>query len=350
MAENASRRARVERLLEAARTLANPTGSEGEALRRHLLETTGLSAPVIDLGIARCLETHPTEAELEALLASTPSSPRALVLLSGNVFVASLRAITLGVASSPRVVVRASRRDPALAKALHALAPDSFDLAAELSPQPDDHYWAYGSDETLDTVRRSLPPGVWFHPHGAGIGAVVVDPHALDDVVTRSISLDTALFDQRGCLSPRVVCVVGTAEQAKTCAAALAQALTALERELPMGPRSPEEAAEQRRAHDTAAYAFDLFEAGSGYVSVSSTLVVPSPRRNLHVCATPDPVAALAVLAKHLTCIASNTKALRTQLGAAFPGARSVAPGEMQRPPLDGPVDRRHGTRGDLVT
>jgi hypothetical protein len=349
MAEDAARRDRVEKLLQAARILANPSGSEGEALRRRLLETTGLSAPVIDLGIARCLETHPSEAELAAL-GSTPSSSRALVLLSGNVFVAALRAIALGVASSSQVIARASRRDPALAEALHALAPDTFELTAELSPQPGDHFWAYGSDETLDSVRRSLPPGVWFHPHGAGIGAVVVDPSALSDVVARSIALDTALFDQRGCLSPRVVCVVGSAEQAKTCASALAQALATLERELPPGPRSPEEAAEQRRSHDAAVYAFDLFDAGSGYVTLSSTLLVPPPRRNLHVCATPDPVAALAPLASHLTCIASNTPALHAQLSAAFPGARSVAPGDMQRPPLDGPVDRRHGTRGDLVT
>jgi hypothetical protein len=350
MAEKPANRARVDQLLNAAKILANPAGSEGEALRRRLLETTGLSAPVIDLGLARCLETHPTEAELEALLASTPSSARALVLLSGNVFVAALRAIALGVASSPHVIVRASRRDPALAEALHALAPDSFELTLELSPKPGDHFWAYGSDETLASVRRSLPSGVCFHPHGAGIGAVVIDPNALNDLVTRSIALDTALFDQRGCLSPRVVCVVGSADQAKTCAQTLAQALTALERELPPGPRSPEEAAEQRRAHDTAAYAFDLFHAGSGYISLSSTPVIPPPRRNLHVCATPDPVAALTPLASHLTCIASNTETLRMQLGAAFPGARSVAPGEMQRPPLDGPVDRRHGSNGDLVS
>ena len=350
MAETPARRARVERLLQAARVLANPERSEGQALRRRLLETTGLSPAGIELGLTRCLETEPAEQHLETLLTSTPISPRAHVLLSANVFVASLRAIALGVASSLRVEVRPSRRDPALAEALHALAPDAFELKTALVPEPGDHFWAYGADDTLAAVRRSLPPGVWFHPHGAGLGAVVIDGAALNDELTRNIALDTALFDQGGCLSPRVVCVVGSAEQAKTHAAALARALAAVERDLPPGPRGLEEAAEQRRSHDAAAYAFDLFEAGSGFVSVSSNPVVPPARRNLHVCATANPVAALTPLAAHLTCIASNTEPLRTQLSAAFPGARNVPPGEMQRPPLDGPVDRRHGTHGELVS
>ena len=38
-----------------------------------------------------------------------------------------------------------------------------------------------------------------------------------------------------------------------------------------------------------------------------------------------------------------------TRLRGALPGARHVALGELQHPPLDGPVDLRHGTRGELI-
>ncbi len=347
------RRARVERLLEAARVLADGTSSPGRALRSRLLETCGLSAPVIELGISRCLETRAAPEHLAELLRSTPEAPRAHVLLSANVFVAALRAIALAVASSEHVQVRASRRDPALAEALHALAPELFELTTALSPQSGEQLWAYGTDATLAEVRKSLPRGVWLHAHGSGMGAVVVDATAQTNPVTdaRAIALDTVLFDQRGCLSPRVVCVVGAPAQVKVLAQALAGELTTLERELPPGPRSAEEAAEARKNRDAATYAFELFDAGSGWVSLSEKVVVPAPGRRLHVIRAADPVHALAGLSAHVTCIATNARsALLAQLGAAFGGARLVTLGEMQRPPLDGPVDRRHGSLGELVS
>lgn len=349
MADAAERRARLERLLEAARRLANPEESAGQALRARLLQTTGLSGAGIERGIAHSLETAPSEAELQALLASTPEAPRAHVLLSSNVFVGALRAIAIGVAASDKVSVRASRRDPALAEALHALVPELFELAAALTPAAGEHLWSYGSDTTLAELRAALPPGVWFHPHGAGFGALVVDATSFTADAARSIALDVALFDQRGCLSPRVVVLLGSADQARIVAQAVATALQELELELPRGSQSPAELAEARRDRDAAAYAFELFEAGSGWVSCSSEWVVAPSNRCLHVVDTTDAVALLSPFHAHLTCIGANTAALRDQLGQAFSGARVVALGEMQRPPLDGPVDQRHGTQGELL-
>ncbi|HEX2877232.1 MAG TPA: acyl-CoA reductase [Polyangiaceae bacterium] len=349
MADTAERRARLERLLEAARELANPEKSPGQALRARLLETTGLSGPGIERGITHSLEAAPSEAELQALLASTPHAPRAHVLLSSNVFVGALRAIAIGVASSAQVCVRASRRDPALAEALHALVPELFQLVSALTPGAGEHLWSYGSDTTLADLRASLPPGVWFHPHGSGFGAVIVDAASWTPEGARPIALDTALFDQQGCLSPRVVVLVGSAEQARIVAQALATALQELEIELPPGTKSQAELAEARRDRDTAAYAFELFEAGSGWVSCASELVVPPSFRSLHVVDARDAVATLRPFQAHLTCVSANTQALRDQLQQAFSGSRVMALGEMQRPPLDGPVDRRHGTQGELV-
>lgn len=341
-------RARVERLLAAARRLADPHTAAGRALRQQLLQTTQLSAPNIELSLTRCLETSGTDEELSALLASAPSAPRAHILLSGNVFVAALRAIALGLAASAEVHVRASRRDPALAQALHDLEPSLFHLESELAPRAGDHYFAYGRDETLRELRQSLPRGVWFHPHGSGFGAVVLDPAVPEPIDFAAIALDTALFDQRGCLSPRVVLVTGDESLRRSIAAKLAIELAALEQELPPGPRSTEEAAAERRAHDAAAYAFELFEAGSGWVSLGSTFQLPAATRCLHVVFAPAPVSLLAPFAAQLTCIATQSQ-YAGELSRAFPRARVVAPGNMQRPAFDGPVDRRASRTGELL-
>lgn len=347
MAERDARRARVEELLTAARVLRDPSTAEGRRLRARLRETTRLSGANIDLGLERCLEHELEDMQFARLLSRVPAAPRALVLLSANVFVAPLRAIVLGRAAAPRVLVRASRRDPVLAEALAELAPNAFELAAELRPEPGDHYWAYGSDATLASLRSALPSGVVFHGHGSGLGAVVIDYRGgvsqLGQLAS-AVALDTALFDQRGCLSPRLVCVLGTADAARSFASAVAAELERLQHEVPLGAAPAEELAEQRRFADTARYAFEAFTAGHGVVSLAldGRVVVPPARRNLHVLRTDDATASLAGVSPHLTTLAVHgSSELRGQLSAAFPGARACDPGCMQSPPLDGPVDLR---------
>jgi hypothetical protein len=348
MGESQARRARVERLLEAARLLRSPEHSAGQRLRRRLLETSGLSAENIELGLTRCLETDPSSEALQSLLGSTPWAPHAHVLLSGNVCVAALRAIVLGVAASERVSVRASRRDPALAEALCALRPELFELTSSLRPEPGDHLWCYGSDQTLATVCSELPHGVRLHLHGSGVGAVVVEPRLWTERDARALALDTALFDRRGCLSPHVVCVQGGLDAARGVAESVAGALAAVEQELPPGPSSALEMAQARRSRDAATYAFELFDAGTSWVSCGAELVLPPPGRILHVMPTPDAARCLAPWSRWLTCIATNQAELGAELTRAFPGARGSALGEMQCPPLDGPVDRRSSPLGVL--
>jgi hypothetical protein len=343
----AARLARVEELLEAARTLANPAGVASQRLRRRLQQTTGLSRPHIDFALEHCLEQRPSAADLEKLLARTPLATRALVLLSANVFVAPLRAIALARAASPIVLVRASRRDPALAEALLELVPHAYELVAELSPEAGDHLWAYGADATLAQVRATLPSGVVFHGHGFGFGAVVVDYSDGASDVERdasAIALDAALFDQHGCLSPRLVLVSGPPDAAPRLVRALAQQLQRLSVVLPAALEPPEALAERRRFLDAATYAFDVVQAGASFVSLSldARLELPPPGRNLHVARVQDATASLATLRRHLTCVAVRGSAeLRRRLQSALPGARCCELGQMQRPALDGPVDLR---------
>ena len=68
--------------------------------------------------------------------------------------------------------------------------------------------FAYGSDETLEVIAEKLAPGVLMHRHGSGFSAVVVDGRHATRAVAERLALDIALFDQRGCLSPRVALVV----------------------------------------------------------------------------------------------------------------------------------------------
>src|SRR5829696_6144805 len=109
---------RVRRLVEAARALADPKSSLGKLARERLPEATGLSPEGVDFALQQSLEIDATPAEIATLCRDAPAAPRAHVLLSANVFVAALRAISLGLAASPRVSVRCSRREAVMAELL----------------------------------------------------------------------------------------------------------------------------------------------------------------------------------------------------------------------------------------
>ncbi len=345
--ELSARRARLEPLLESARTLKDPSTERGRAARARLVQSSGLSPEGVDFALGRCLESDPSERELEQLIRATPTAQVAHVLLSANVFVAAHRAIAIGLAASQTVQVRASRREPEMAELLLAGAPQSFELVKELAPHAGDRLWAYGSDETMDEVAVTLPPGVAFHGHGSGFGIGVIDRSASGDALAEllpKLAEDIALFDQRGCLSPRVVLVNAGPDAACAIAEALARELEVLEARVPRGRLETTEAAEIAKYRDTASFAGQLFAAGQGFVSVGNdaTWLLPPSGRNLHLLPCDDVQASLAALRPMITsCAFAGDPALLGALRRALPGARHCRFGEMQRPPFDGPVDRR---------
>ena len=340
-------RERIEPLLAAARVLKDSTTEPGKRARERLIASSGLSPEGVNLALSRCLESEPNEQELEALIRSTPSAQVAHVLLSANVFVAAQRAIVIGLAASETVHVRASRREPEMAELLLEGAPNAFRLVDELTPHAGDRLWAYGSDATLEQVAVTLPPGVAFHAHGSGFGVGVIDaavPDAeLHELLPR-LAEDMALFDQRGCLSPRLLLVGAGFDQAQGVARALAAELTLIEQRIPRGRMDGAELAEISAFRDTASFVGALFPAGLGFVSVadSATWTMPPVGRNIHVLPTTDPVKSLASLRPMITsCAFAGATAQRNALRAALPGARLCSFGNMQAPPFDGPVDRR---------
>jgi hypothetical protein len=340
-----ARIARLEPLLESARALADPASERGRQARKRLVAATGLSPQGVDFALECCLEREPSGAELEALVRATAQAPKAHVLLSANVFVAAHRAIALGLAASAEVRVRVSRREPEMAELLWEGAQRSFQLVPELTPEPGDQLWAYGSDDTLLRLARALPPGVALHAHGSGFGLGVLAERPSSTELERlllKLAEDTALFDQRGCLSPRLLLVAGGEELARDVAAQLAAQLEAVETRLPRGRLAAQELAEITAYRDAASYAGELFEAGHGLVSSSARFLLPPVGRNLHVLATNDLLQSLAKCADLVTsCAFHGDAALRASIARVLPGARVCDFGQMQRPPFDGPVDRR---------
>ena len=339
---------RVRALVAGARRLADGADELGRRARHELPRATGLSNEGVELALVECLETEPSDAELEALLSAVRPAPAAHVLLSANVFVATHRAAALALAASARVRVRPSRREPVFARLLAEAAPGLFEIVPELAPEPGDAVYAYGSDETLEAVRASLPSGVAFHAHGAGIGVAVVDsPHATSETA-RALARDVVPFDQRGCLSPRALVFVGTDAEAGAFAGLVARELATLAVDVPLGTLDPEENADVDRFRDTVTYAGETFAAGPGWLGVSArdAFGVAPIGRNLLVVPTSDPVRLLAPATRLIAALGFATDStLESELARALPFARRGALGRMQRPPFDGPVDRREATR-----
>ncbi len=341
---------RLYALLEAAKKLADPQDPLGREARERLPETTGLSPAGVALALERHLEHRLHRGELASLVTRAERAPRSHVLLSANVFSAAFRAIALALAQTTRVFVRASRREAVFPELLHRGSGEAFSLVSELAAAPGDHYWAYGNEETLREVRERLPFGVTFHAHGAGMGAILVAPSgpvkdALLGEMCAAIARDVVAFDQKGCLSPRLVLVEASRSFAEMFADGLARALDEAETRVPRGALSVDERADLFRFDQTMTFVGGLRRGKTSLVAldpVDERLYLPPSGRSLTVAVTRDPLGRLTDLVPRLTTVgvaASETMAARIR--ALLPGRRIVELGEMQRPLFDGPVDGR---------
>jgi hypothetical protein len=337
---------RVRALVEGAKQFVEASSPLARRVRDELVHSTGLSREGIELGL-ESLETNPTDAEIAALCASVQPAQAAHVLLSANVFVAAHRALALALAASSRVRVRTSRREPVFARRLAEAAPGLFEVVEELAPRAGDVVFGYGSDETLERVREELPEGVVFRAHGSGFGIAVVSTRHATQQAARALARDVVLFDQRGCLSPRAVAFVGDDVEARGFAASMAEELRALGERVPLGVLDPDEAASVTRFRDAATYVGRALSAGPGWVGVGGERLIVAPvGRNLHVLCCDDPLPLLAPVASSIAAVGIAAEPeLDARIREALPGARASSLGHMQKPPFDGPVDRRPAAR-----
>jgi hypothetical protein len=341
----AERIADVRRVLDAARKVAHD-----RSIVPRIAHETGLSPANVELGLSSHLEHSATDDDLAALVHRAGDAPRVHVILSANVFVAALRAVALARAASDHVTVRPSRRDPVFARALvESAASPAVVLGEDVAPMDvgEGEIHVYGRTDTIARVRAAARPGVRVRGHGPGMGVAVL-PRGCDlAVAAADLARDVVPFDQRGCLSPRVALVLGDEASAAAFGQALHEALASWQAKVPRGALTAEEKAESARYASTMAFAGRVFSAPDHLVGVAtpgSPLVVPPPGRHVHIACVSDEKSAadlLRPLARAVVTLGTTQESQVTPLVPAH--ARVAKLGEMQRPPLDGPVDLRDG-------
>lgn len=347
----ATRLDRVKHFLQSARVIREHSHPLFLEAIQALPAVTGLSRPNVQWALDNAFEVDPETWDLDLLLRRVPECRCAHVLLSSNVFVGALRAIALGLAASAEVHVRPSRREPQMLELLAKAAPGQFDIVSELRILPGDHVWAYGRDETMAELRRRLPAGAVLHAHGDGFGIAALAAHEISQTeererVARAIAVDTVAFDQRGCLSPRVVIIEGSPTVVGEFSRALAMALEEREHSIPRGAFSHDELADLARYRDTLWMAGTVLGAGSGLVTFeheSLPWTLPPAGRALHVKSCTNAVACLQPMAAKITNVGVGDieSEFADRIRSVVPQARIVELGMMQRPKLDGPADLR---------
>jgi len=340
-----ARALRVRRAVALGRRIADSADPLGIEARRDLGITSGLSSEGVELALTEHLEVAITDADLEALLAAVEVAPRCHVILAANVCTAALRAIALGLAASSSVTIRHSRRDPGLAPILAREL--GLTLTDVLAAAPGDALHVYGSDATIAAVRGAAAPGVIVHGHGTGLGIAIISDDADLDAAAQALAADVSPFDQRGCLSPRFALVEGHEDRAAAFAAALDAALRDLGDRVPRGPlddATRSAIALYGAALDAVGERFAGPQHLVGLDPAPRTLPLPPAARVVHVvpASAASGATLLAPWARFLTTVGGAGRgALLDAINALAPAARRAPLGRMQRPPLDGPVDRR---------
>jgi len=301
------------------------------------------------------------------------------VLLAGSIPMPSLLAMLLPLVLRSTVLVKTASRDPVtprlvadslasvdprLAHCIEVVEFERADAEAARAFFASPCIVATGSDETLAQVRRLVAPSQRFVQHGHRMSIAVLGPEALDASSRRGtaerVSLDIALWDQLGCLSPLVIFVVAPSERAAASefGAALARALEDAEARWPRGAIEPEAAAAiasqrseaQMRASLGRNVQLHASEGTSWTVVVEDDASVrPSP---LHRFVRVVPVrsidalrGALAPYGSHLAGVAlagfGDEEAMLARALLSLGASRVCAPGRLQAPPLDWPRDNQ---------
>ena len=324
----------------------------------------GLSEPMARWALSTVCGRYTPEA-LRGCIRTDLSGGVAALMLARSVPTAPLRALVLLLLRGARAVwARPSRSQPSFTRLLiqamskrglpvhlvEALEPTQFLRGAGSNGVT--HLVAYGNDDTLAAMAQLLPRGVRMegHGHGFGLGLVVGGARIVEEGAAR-VARDVALYDQHGCLSPQTVLV--EAAHAPGFARALANALKALEDELPRGPVDAGRAVAIHQWQGAMAAVAEEFHRGPTYgvALLEHTRIIGSPGgRNIAVVPMKSWEKAWSAVGSELsalTCLGVHGAPLERQaLGlplAAQP--RVVQAGFMQDPPLDGPEDPRPALR-----
>ncbi len=175
----------------------------------------------------------------------------ALLILAGNIVGIGLWDILFCLLCKTPVLVKPSSEDPVLptlfAQSIARLNPELANAIAVV-PFPSeqrellttvlsesDVVIAYGTDETMQAIKRLVPAKVRVIERGFRFSIGIVSVNFANELVAGRLALDIARFDQRGCLSPQICFVVGQGAESRgqKFAQMVADALTHLQEELP---------------------------------------------------------------------------------------------------------------------
>ncbi len=203
-------------------------------MARAKRELTAFSPPMVELGLRELFEDIAANVEELARREAPRITTRRLQttvchVLSGNLPNPGLVSIILGLLAGVRNIVKPGTGDPMPALFLESLARLDARLAGRVELTTDREVYrtakvvvAYGTDETLRTLRRNRrhhDGGTFFgFGHRASIGLVDYPrptPHAQRSTLHASRSApaaaarDASMWDQQGCMSPQCFYVRG---------------------------------------------------------------------------------------------------------------------------------------------
>jgi hypothetical protein len=221
---------------------------------------------------------------------------------------------------------------------------------------PEGSAWVvYGSDATLGEIIGRLPGDIPAARHGDKFSLSVIFRSAAggsDPEVVRECAKDVSLYDQRGCLSPRILFVEGGVSDARRFAGRLYQALVSIQRREGRYRRDAA-AASVRSAEIEELVVRSLDPKDLEFISLSSDgPVVYVPRRGVGDIPSGGQVVAVKAF-RSMAQIRSAMKPFRRRLQGiaaagtarermrvrrAFRDSSAVyftGPGRLQTPPLD---------------
>ena len=350
-----------------------------------LAESTGLSAPMVKWASHTTLGTVRRDKLLS--LANEPRKTHGgdhqpidmlSVILAGNVFTASVRAIFVPLLFGVPVLVKTSSKEasfPGMLRAalrrMDARLGAAMDLVSFAGGNTEreaalvEHAEAvavYGSDETIAAMTSRVGAATLI-AHGHGVSVAYCGAAAqVDESIARTssaLSLDICAYDQRGCLSPQIIFVEETPERSPMeLARRLAETdLTQSSEALPRGPLPPSVGAEQAQWRGVAEVEGELVTGNEHAIAVRA---VPPIRwspgyRNITlapVSGLDEAFDTMKSFARHLKCVGADEPSLaevatRLEQGASF-SAYACALGQMQTPSLDAPADGKEIWRGLL--
>ncbi len=306
--------------------------------------------------------------------------PALFLVLAGNVPGVAVTAVLRGLLVRSAVLCKLPQDEPdlvgLLARALHEEDPA---LAATIAatwwpanqPSPAADEWTkrsgkvivYGGGEAVRGLRARTPPEIPLVEYGPRLGIACLGP-AVSDEELAALARDVCAYDQAGCVSPRLVFLLGDSSshrQATTTVERLATALGAESARSPGSPICESEAVAIRAARATHQFAAGdekralgaddlgwtlLYQAGlSAYSESLPRTVWASRAASLDDLRKLSAVLEGRVQALGVAGLDTETHGKLEQLAVEWGVSRMVPVGEMAWPP----ADWRHDGRFQLL-